>query len=100
MPAGDQSQIYDDLMRFRPEGVTPNAWALRAGVSRTVWSDMRRHGNPSRRTLEKLLVAAGSSLAELEAPRISPGSRPGAQAAGSVLGDSRASGWRDAPLTP
>ena len=57
-------------MRFKPEGLTPNAWAVLAGVSRTVWSDMRRHGNPSRRTLEKLLGAAGSSLAEFEALRI------------------------------
>jgi hypothetical protein len=64
------SPIVDDLMRFKPEGLTPNAWAVLAGVSRTVWSDMRRHGNPSRRTLEKLLGAAGSSLAEFEALRI------------------------------
>jgi phage repressor protein C with HTH and peptisase S24 domain len=70
MAAGDHSPIYDDLMRFKPDGVTPNAWAVMAGVSRTVWSDMRRHGNPSRRTLEKLLVAAGSSLAEFEALRL------------------------------
>jgi phage repressor protein C with HTH and peptisase S24 domain len=67
---GDPSEIYDDLMRFKPEGMTPNAWAMKAGVSRTVWTDMRRHGNPSRRTLEKLLEAAGSSLAEFEALRI------------------------------
>lgn len=63
------SPIVDDLMRFKPEGLTPNAWAVLAGVSRTVWSDMRRHGNPSRRTLEKLLGVAGSSLAEFEALR-------------------------------
>lgn len=70
MAAGDCSQIYTDLMRFRPEGMTPNAWAMKAGVSRTVWADMRRHGNPSRRTLDKLLTAAGSSLAEFEALRV------------------------------
>jgi phage repressor protein C with HTH and peptisase S24 domain len=69
MPDGDAPQIYRDLMRFKPDGLTPNAWALKAGVSRTVWSDMRRHGNPSRRTLEKLLTSAGSSLAEFEALR-------------------------------
>ena len=74
MPAGDHSDIHDDLMRFKPEGMTPNGWAMKAGVSRTVWSDMRRHGNPSRRTLEKLLGAAGSSLAEFEALRIGGGS--------------------------
>jgi len=70
MVVGGNSAIYDDLMRFKPEGLTPNAWATKAGVSRTVWADMRRHGNPARRTLEKLLNAAGSSLAEFEALRI------------------------------
>ena len=70
MASGESLSIYDDLMRLRPEGMSPNAWAMKAGVSRTVWADMRRHGNPSRRTLEKLLTAAGSSLAEFEALRI------------------------------
>jgi len=69
--AADTLSIYDDLMRFKPAGLTPNGWAVLAGVSRTVWTDMKRHGNPSRRTLEKLLQAAGSSLAEFEALRIS-----------------------------
>ena len=59
-------------MRFKPQELTPNAWAVKAGVSRTVWADMRRHGNPARRTLEKLLIAAGSSLAEFEALRVGP----------------------------
>jgi SOS-response transcriptional repressor LexA len=67
---GEGSDILDDLMRLRPEGMSPNRWATLAGVSRTVWSDMRRHGNPSRRTLDKLLTAAGSSLAEFEALRV------------------------------
>jgi hypothetical protein len=98
MPAGDQSQIYEDLMRFRPEGVTPNAWAMRAGVSRTVWSDMRRHGNPSRRTLEKLLTAAGSSLAEFEALHIG-GSSGGEDDAAPLLAD-RGRGWGASPLPP
>ena len=70
MPQGEKPQIYLDLMRFKPEGMSPNGWATKAGVSRTVWADMRRHGNPSRRTLEKLLTVAGSSLAEFEALRI------------------------------
>lgn len=64
------TQLYEDLMRFRPDGLSPNAWAVKAGVSRTVWQDLRRHGNPSRRTLQKLLAAAGSSLAEFEALRV------------------------------
>ena len=67
MTPSQESDIYRQLMRFKPEDLSANAWAVRAGVSRTVWADMRRHGNPSRRTLEKLLGAVGSSLAEFEA---------------------------------
>ena len=98
MPAGDISGIYEDLLRFRPEGMTPNAWAKKAGVSRTVWADMRRHGNPSRRTLDKLLTAAGSSLAEFEALRVTGGSR-GDGIPASGLGDAR-SAWRAPQLPP
>lgn len=98
MPAGDHSDICDDLMRFKPEGMTPNGWATKAGVSRTVWSDMRRHGNPSRRTLEKLLTAAGSSLAEFEALRIRGGSESVA-AGGAGLADRRGS-WSSPQLPP
>ena len=95
----DEPPLYRDLMRLKPEDLTPNGWAVRAGVSRTVWSDMRRHGNPSRRTLEKLLEAAGSSLAEFEALRIGALSRLIA-AEGVGVGDARGSAWRSAPLPP
>src|SRR5262245_13052627 len=98
MAATEEARIYRDLMRFKPAELSPNAWAVRAGVSRTVWADMRRHGNPSRRTLEKLLAAAGSSLAEFEALQIGPESRLG-QAAVATLGDP-SRGWRAAPLAP
>jgi phage repressor protein C with HTH and peptisase S24 domain len=64
------ARLFEELMRFRPEGLSANAWAVKAGVSRTIWADLRRHGNPSRKTLEKLLGAAGSSLAEFEALRV------------------------------
>ena len=98
--SADEQPIYRDLMRFKPDGLSPNAWAVKAGVSRTVWSDIRRHGNPSRRTLERLLTAASSSLAEFEALRLGPGPR------GSVttlpddrLGDGGSS-WTPRALAP
>lgn len=97
MASGDGSQIYEDLMRLKPQELTPNAWAVKAGVSRTVWADMRRHGNPSRRTLEKLLTAAGSSLAEFEALRIGPGSDVGAARG---LADRGALPWAGQALPP
>ena len=99
MTRATEPPLLTDLMRFRPEGWTANAWAVEAGVSRTVWTDIRRHGNPSRRTLEKLLVAAGSSLAEFEALRVGDAPPP---AAGGVtgVGDAPAPSWRPAPLSP
>lgn len=99
MPGVDESPIYTDLMRFKPEHLSPNAWAVKAGVSRTVWSDMRRHGNPSRRTLEKLLVAAGSSLAEFEALRIAGEPRRDTLVAAGIA-DARAASWTPARLPP
>lgn len=62
--------LLADLERVKPSHWTLNGWAVAAGVSRTIWTDIRRHGNPSRKTLEKLLLAANSSLAEFEALRI------------------------------
>lgn len=98
MAIAEESQLYRDLMRFKPEGVTPNGWAVKAGVSRSVWADMRRHGNPSRRTLAKLLAAAGSSLAEFEALQIAEDSRPRAPMSEMPgVGDPRAPSWRPAP---
>ena len=98
MAGRENSPIYDDLMRFKPDGLTPNAWAVLAGVSRTVWADMRRHGNPSRRTLEKLLSAAGSSLAEFEALRI--GAAPGSGGLASAAVSDRGSPWGSAQFPP
>src|SRR4029453_9937442 len=94
MAATDDSEIYRDLIRLKPEHLTANAWAVKAGVSRTVWADMRRHGNPSRRTLEKLLTAANSSLAEFEALRL--GSEPASTVPVlAMVGDKR--GWQWTP---
>ncbi len=95
--ADNGTLLIQDLMRFLPDGMTANGWAVKAGVSRTIWADMRRHGNPSRRTLEKLLGAAGSSLAEFEALRV--WQVPPLPAAEAGLAES-GRGWRGAPLGP
>lgn len=89
-------RLFEELMRFRPEALTANGWAVKAGVSRTIWSDLRRHGNPSRRTLEKLLGAAGMTLAEFEALRVG-------HSAIEMAGDGLAEpcrGWRGAAQSP
>lgn len=99
-PAGRGSGLFEDLMRFLPHGMSPNAWAVRAGVSRTIWADLKRHGNPSRRTLEKLLNAAGSSLAEFEALRIGDAPPAIEQERDLGVGEVRSGTWRAAPLPP
>ncbi len=100
MSVAPEPPLIRDLMRFKPEALSPNAWAVQAGVSRTVWADMRRHGNPSRRTLDKLLCVAGSSLAEFEALRVGDATFVRNVAPAAALGDVRAAGWRGAPRAP
>jgi len=92
------ASLFDELMRFKPDGLTANAWAVSAGVSRTIWADLRRHGNPSRRTLEKLLGAVGSSLAEFEALRV--GRAPPRQGVAEQAVADSGPGWRAAPFAP
>lgn len=96
--ADEGAQLLEELMRFRPEGMTANAWAVKAGVSRTIWSDLRRHGNPSRRTLSKLLEAAGSSLAEFEALRIGAPSQMPIEGRGALADPGRT--WRPTAFAP
>lgn len=90
--------MVEDLRRFMPDGMTLNGWAVLAGVNRTIWNDIRRHGNPSRRTMEKLLGAVGSSLAEFEALRVGAVTDTVAGASG-VLAERGADGWRGAAPT-
>lgn len=92
-------QLFDELMRFKPDGLTANAWAVKAGVSRTFWNDLKHHGNPSRRTLEKLLTAAASSLAEFEALRIGSAPEINPRSMSPQVGE-MGHGWRQAPFAP
>ena len=91
------TRLFEELMRFLPDGMTANAWAVKAGVSRTIWSDLRRHGNPSRRTLSKLLDAVGSSLAEFEALRVGDAATTGEIQHGLA---EASRGWRHAQMPP
>ncbi len=94
------SLLFEDLMRFRPDGMTANSWAVKAGLSRTIWADIRRHGNPSRRTLEKLMAAAGSSLAEFEALRLGAEVPVAAGGAMARVSDAMRSAWGPASPAP
>jgi SOS-response transcriptional repressor LexA len=65
----ETNPTYEALMALRPADLTPNAWAVKAGVSRSVWTDIRKHGAPTRKTLERLLGAVGVSVAQFELSR-------------------------------
>ncbi len=93
------TRLFEELMRFKPAGLTANGWAVKAGISRAFWNDLKRHGNPSRRTLEKLLSAADSSLAEFEALRIGGESKP-PEGRASRIGESLTRAWAPAALPP
>jgi len=66
MPGADMS-LYDRLMAVKPEGLTPNGWAVKAGVSRNFFNDVRRRGNANHESLEKVLEAIGVSWAQFDA---------------------------------
>lgn len=67
MVADDNPPLFDRLMAVKPDDLTPNAWALKAGVSRTVFNDIRKRNNVRHDTLVKLLGAVDVSLAKFDA---------------------------------
>lgn len=69
MPSGDARDppIYAALMRIKPDDLTLSAWASRAGIHRSMFNAIRRHGNPTSDTLDKLLDAVGVSWAQFDA---------------------------------
>ena len=58
--------VFAALMRIKPEHLTVNAWMVQAEVSRSFFTDLKKHGNPRRKNLEKLLAAIGWSLDRFE----------------------------------
>jgi SOS-response transcriptional repressor LexA len=64
-PGGKSSAMYDALMAVKPEGMSLNKWAARAGINRSIFNGIRAHGNPTSDTLQKLLDAVGVSLSAL-----------------------------------
>jgi hypothetical protein len=73
MPGETSNELYDRLVAVKPDGLSFNAWALKAGVNRTIFSDARKRGNLTHDSLTKLLDAIDVSWAEFDAggePRV------------------------------
>jgi phage repressor protein C with HTH and peptisase S24 domain len=60
---------FDALQAVKPQGLTFNAWATRAGVNRSFFANLRNHDNPNAKSLEKLLETIGVSPAQYDAAR-------------------------------
>jgi SOS-response transcriptional repressor LexA len=66
-----ENPLYARLIAIKPSELSLNAWAVRAGVSRTFFNDVRKRGNARHDSLTKILDAAGVSLADFEAGQVS-----------------------------
>ncbi|MBD3747771.1 MAG: helix-turn-helix transcriptional regulator [Sphingopyxis terrae] len=72
MADSEPSILYERLMAVRPRDLSPNAWAVKAGVNRTVWTNIRDRGGAHHKTIEKLLGAIGLTFAQFEAGITAP----------------------------
>lgn len=63
----DPLSLFDRLMAVKPVSLSVNAWTVRAGLSRSALQDIKRRGNASWDTIQKLLDAIGVTQAEFEA---------------------------------
>lgn len=60
----DLPQLYRSLLSIKPEGLTENAWASRAGVSRNFFQSVKNGKRPRSDTLEKVVAAVGFTPAQ------------------------------------
>lgn len=63
----DPLSLFDRLMAVKPAGLARLVWSERAGLSRAVFTDIKRRGSANHSTIEKLLDAIGVTFAEFEA---------------------------------
>lgn len=60
----DNPPLYNLLLSIQPEGLSENAWASRAQVSRNFFQAVKGGSRPRSDTLEKIIVAAGLTPAQ------------------------------------
>lgn len=94
----DASAMYDALMAVKPADLSLSRWASRAGINRSIFNGIRRHGNPTAETLQKLLDAIGADLTALYAhmPERDPVVRTEVKGTGLAVHEIER-GWRGAP---
>lgn len=87
MAPPEDPALFEALMALKPAGLSPNAWAVRAGVNRNVFGDVKKRGKLHHETLEKLLDAAGITWAQWDAIRSRPREEAREQARSDALND-------------
>ena len=60
---------FRTLAQVKPADLSWNAWAMKAGVGRSIFTEIRRHGNPTSETIDKLLAAIDLPRSGFEARR-------------------------------
>jgi DNA-binding phage protein len=71
MADAETTDMYRALMAVKPEGMSLNRWASLAGINRSIFNGIAKHGNPTTQTLDKLLAAIGVDPSDFRA-RLSP----------------------------
>lgn len=66
-----ENELQRRLMLLRPEGWSNADWAREAGLSRQVFTDLRKRGSLAHKTIEALLTAANRSWAQFDATQTS-----------------------------
>lgn len=89
--------VYDTLVELKPPEMSFAAWAKKAGVSRSIFTEIESHDNPRQATLDKLLDAIGVSRVAFDAARY-PIVRT--EVAGTGIGDVRREFFGPEPLPP
>lgn len=62
--------MFRSLAAVKPDALSWNAWAMKAGVGRSIFTEIRRHGNPTNETLDKLLTAIEVPRSHFETVRL------------------------------
>lgn len=91
-----EPELLRKLMAVKPDNLSPNKWAIDAGVNRTVFADIRRNGSARMETIEKLLDAVDISWAQFDAA-LDPDPQPRGEVEPAVRAPAATFGKLEAP---
>ncbi len=97
MSGDGRKSVYETLEALRPPELSFAAWAKRAGLSRSIFTEIRGHDNPGTGTLDKLLDAIGVTRVAFDAARYP---LVKTEVAGTGIGDVRREFFGAEPLPP